>query len=450
MSRPLNPTTNRRTFLKAAAATATVPLIARSGFTTEPPSDRITVGFIGTGNQGMGLLKRVVALPEAQVVAVCDVNRGSYGYKEPEHFYGREPAQKFVNAAYKSSDCAAYADFQELLARDDIDAVFLVVPDHWHAPLTMLAAAAGKAIYCEKPLSLTVAAGREMIDAVQKHQVILQTGSHERSNPVSRFVCEAVRAGKIGEVNRVETVVGYNNKTGPGPGWQPMPVPATFDYKTWLAPAPVAAYHADRCLYRFRFNYDYSGGQVTNYGAHSNDMAQWALGMDRSGPVEIQCLDATFLPAGSLFNTALTSQFRCRYANGVELLCKSGPENVQARFEGSDGWIETGYHGTRASRPELLEGLPEKEVDGLDPPALHMRDFFNAIRQGSALAAPVEVGHSTATLCHIGNIAIRLFGETGSTDVLKWSPTDERFANSDAANAMLARPRRRPWDQVPS
>ncbi len=432
--------TTRRRFLKTAAGLSAAPLFLRTPLSgAAAPSNRLNLAFVGTGNQGMNLLRKAVKLPEARVIAVCDVNRGSFGYKEEKDFYGRQPAQKLVNDAYGNKDCAASADFREVFARPDVDAVFLVVPDHWHAPLTVLAAAAGKDIYCEKPLSLTVVDGREMETAVRKHGRVLQTGSHERSNPISRFVCETVRHGAVGEVKRVVTTVGYNNKVGPGPGWTPEPVPRGFDYETWLGPAPAAPYHHDRCLYRFRFNYDYSGGQITNFGAHSNDMAQWGLGMDGGGPVEVECLDAKFLPQGSLFNTATETKFRCRYANGVELLCVSGPEQVQTRFEGTDGWIETGYKGTRASRDELINNLPEKTAGGLDANQLHMRNFFKAIKTRKDPVAPVEVGRSTANLCHVGNAAIRLFGQTGKSEVLKWDAQAERFANSDAANGLLDR-----------
>ena len=274
-------------------------------------SNRITVGCIGTGNQGYDVMRHFLKMDDAQVVAVCDLNRGSYGYRDEQQFRGREPAQKAVETHYAAKTeskryqgCRAYHDFRDVLARKDIDAVTVVVPDHWHAIMTIAAAAAGKDIYCEKPLSLTIREGQAMIKAVRRHGRILQTGSHERSNPVTRHACELVRNGRIGQLQKVTTFVGYNNKVGPGPGWQPMPVPDGFDYATWLGPRPPAAYHRDRCLYRFRFNYDYSGGQITNFGAHSNDMAQWAMGSDRTGPTKIEFLSATFLPQGSLFNTA--------------------------------------------------------------------------------------------------------------------------------------------------
>lgn len=416
-------------------------------------AERLNVAFIGTGNQGMGLLKRVLNFDLADVVAVCDVNKGSHGYKDPEHFYGREPARELVTQTVAKrknkgtwSGCEAYADFREVLARDDVDAVFLVVPDHWHTPMSVMAAEAGKHIYCEKPLSLTLSEGRDIINAVEKTGVVFQTGSHERSNPASQFVCEAVRNGAIGKVTKVKTVVGFNNKVGPGPGWKPEPVPDGFDYNMWLGPAPEVPYHHDRCLYRFRFNYDYSGGQITNFGAHSCDMAQWGLNRSTSQPVEVICDSAEFLPKGSLFNTATITKFRCKYDDGVELECVSSEPKVQARFEGTDGWMQTGYGGMSASRPELLKGAPPfKPPKGqLDAHSLHMRNFLRSIAGTEELRAPAEVGHASAVVCHLANIAIRRFPEYGA-ERLAWNPETERFTNNESANAMLSRPYRTDW-----
>lgn len=438
---------NRRSFLATSAATLAAANIQPT-FGADGPLTDLRVGFIGVGNQGMGLLKRFLAADLGTVVSVCDVNKGSYGYKEESHFYGREPARDMVNAYYakhrsKGSDntCTATANFEDVLARDDVDAVIIVLPDHWHSQATIAAAEAGKQIYCEKPLSLTVADGRAMVDAVKKNNVLLQTGSHERSNPVSAFVCEKVKAGAIGKVKRVVTKVGYNNKVGPGPGWTPEPVPGTFDYNRWLGPAADVPYHHDRCLYRFRFNYDYSGGQITNFGAHSNDMAHWGLDKDLASPVSIECLNAEFLPEGSLFNTATVTKYRCLYDDGVELLCESGDEKVQVRFESDDAWIQTGYAGTTASDPALLEGLPKKPKGVDDPHTSHMRNFVLAVKGEAELAAPVDVGNASAVLCHLANVVIRRFPEHGQ-QVLDWDGKAERFTNNEDANAMLSRPTR--------
>ncbi len=441
---------HRRQFLKSSAL-ALPMIVPASVFGAAAPGNRITVASIGTGNQGSSVLGKFLRQAAAQVVAVCNVNRGSYGYRDEKQFCGREPAQKMVEDHYarqrqsaRYKGCDALTDFRDVLARADIDAVVIAVPDHWHALMTIAAAKAGKDIYCEKPLSLSIAQGQKMVEAVRRYRRILQTGSHERSNPVTRFACELVRNGRIGQVKKVTTFVGYHNKLGPGPGWKPMPVPEGFDYQTWLGPAPLAPYHKDRCLYRFRFNYDYSGGQVTNFGAHSNDMAQWALATDGSGPVEVECLDAKFLPEGSLFNAATETRFRCRYAGGVELVCEVEKSSVGARFEGSEGMVQVGYGGM-FTRPESLKtskiGAGEIHLYVSND---HVGNFLECIRSRREPAAPVEVGHRSASLCHLGNIAIRLWKQ-GKKKVLTWDPGRERFSNDDDANAMLARPMRGPW-----
>ena len=282
------PSQSRREFIKssALAAAATAPyFVPASVLGAAAPSNRVTLGCIGVGNQGYPVMKRFLENGQCQILAVCDVNRGSTGYKDDKHFYGREPAKQEVESHYAKSresgsykGCQAYNDFRDILSRDDIDAVVIAAPDHWHSIMTVQAAEAGKDIYCEKPLGLTIGDQQAMVKAVRKNGRILQTGSHERSNLNVRRLVEIVQSGAIGKVKRVVANVGRNNKIGPGPGWQPMPVPDGFDYQMWLGPAPEAPYHKDRCLYRFRFNYDYAGGQVTNFGAHSLDMAQWALG----------------------------------------------------------------------------------------------------------------------------------------------------------------------------
>lgn len=270
---------NRRRFLKATAMAVAAPwLVPASVLANHSPSKRINVALIGAGNQSRVDLPNMLRLDDVQVLAVCDVNKGSYGYARPEHFLGREPVQKQVNDFYAKKSgageykgCDAYVDFRDVLARNDVDAVVLTVPDHWHAPMAVLAAKAGKDIYCQKPMTLTVDEGHAMIHAVRKYQRVFQTGSQYRSSAAVRRVCELVRNCRIGEVKRVVSVIS-GAPVGPGPGWQPMPVPEGFDYDSWLGPAPLAPYHAERCLYRFRFHLDYSGGQVTNTGAHSSDI----------------------------------------------------------------------------------------------------------------------------------------------------------------------------------
>ena len=316
---------SRRDMLKRATAAASGAIAAPSVvpatvFGARAPSERIGVGCIGVGNHGIRLVQGFLHAPDARVVAVCDVNTASRGYKTPSQYLGREPARQIVDEHYgrqarsgRVRGCQAARDFREVLARDDVDAVALAVPDHWHAVMTVLAAEAGKDIYCEKPLSLTVADGRAMVRAVRRCGAVLQTGSQERSNPTSRFACELVRNGRIGRLVRIRAYVGPNNRQCPPGAWLPMRVPKGFDYDLWLGPAPWQPYHRDRCLYSYRFILDYSGGQVTNYGAHCIDLAQWGAGTDRSAPIEIEDLGSEF-PRDGLFDTATKVHFRARYA----------------------------------------------------------------------------------------------------------------------------------------
>ncbi|HNQ90230.1 MAG TPA: Gfo/Idh/MocA family oxidoreductase [Verrucomicrobiota bacterium] len=453
----------RRTFLKRAATLSTIAgapwLVPSSVLGANAPGNRITVGFIGCGNQSTIDLPAFLGHDDCQVLAVCDVNTASFGYKTPDQFLGRKPAQERVNAFYAShkasgsyKGCDACNDFREVLARTDIDAVAIVVPDHWHAPMVAMAARAGKDVYCEKPLSLTVSDGQAMVKAVRQHRRILQTGSHYRSSPDYRRACQLVRNGRIGQVKRILTQVAEINAVDPGPGWQPMPVPDGFDYELWLGPAPWAPYHKDRCLYRFRFNLDYSGGQVTNFGAHSNDAAQWALDMDGSGPVEFEDLGSEWPPAGGLYNTATKTAFRARYANGVELVCQTAKPGFGIRFEGSDGWVEYGYQGLK-THPESLKtstfgpndillpvSNPNRTVDaGKYHIPDHVRNFLDSVKSRRDPIEPVEVGHRSASVCHLGNIVMRLKRK------LRWDPAREQFVDDAEANRMLARPIRLPW-----
>jgi len=443
---------SRRDFLKtsAVAVAAAAPYyVPASVFGASAPSNRITMACIGVGNQGFPVMQRFLNHSDCQILAVCDVNRGSHGYKEDKHFYGREPAQKAVEQHYgKQRDsgsykgCEAYNDFREILERDDIDTVVIAAPDHWHSEMTVRAAKAGKDIYCEKPLGLTIDGQQAMVKAVRKNNCILQTGSHERSNPNVQKVVDLVQSGAIGEVKRVFANVGRHNMIGPGPGWKPMPVPDGFDYDLWLGPAAVAPYHKDRCLYRFRFNYDYAGGQITNFGAHTLDMAQWGLGMDDSGPIKVKHVYSTYLPEGSLFNAATFTHFDCQYASGVQLKCVTAEPSVRCVFEGTEGLVRIDNQGRNFLT--IPEGLKEARFGSNVPEVYksnddHQRNFLDCVKTREEPAAPVEVGHRSATVCHLGNIAIRLKKE------LQWDPASEQFVGNDEANALLRRPVRDSW-----
>jgi predicted dehydrogenase len=453
----------RREFLEAAATAATVAsipsILPRSVFGAYAPSNRINVGFIGLGNQSTIDLPAFLRNDDVQVVAVCDVNTASHGYKDESQYLGRKPGLETVNKHYAERTkagtyrgCQAYTDFRELLARDDIDAVAIVVPDHWHAIMTIMAAQAGKDIYCEKPLSLTVEQGREMVKAVQKHNRILQTGSQHRSGPSARLACELVRNGRIGRLERITTTVPVNNAVDPGPGWKPMPVPEGFDYDLWLGPAPWAPYHEGRCFYRFRFNLDYSGGQVTNFGAHAFDVGQWGHGSDRSGPVEFEDSGSEWPVPGSLYNVATKVAFRARYADGVELTCQTIDKGSYTKFEGAEGWVQYSS-GKLQTYPESLRttkiganeihlpiGNPKQTEDRYQnylPD--HVRNFLDCIKTRQEPIGSVELGHRTSSICNLGNIAMRLKRK------IRWDPEKEEILGDSEATALLSRPMRSPW-----
>ena len=436
----------RRNFLKTAGLALAAPwLVPSSVLGANAPSNRVNVALIGAGNQSRSDLPSMLRLDDVQVVAVCDVNRGSYGYARPEHFLGREPVQKQVNAFYAKKTgagqykgCDAYVDFREVLSRGQIDAVMLVVPDHWHALMSVMAAKADKDIYCQKPMTLTVAEGRAMIDAVRRCRRVFQTGSQYRSQARIRRVCELVRNGRIGKVKRVVAAV-PGAPAGPGPGWKPMPVPEGFEYDLWLGPAPTAPYHAERCLYRFRYNLDYSGGQVTNTGAHALDIVQWALGADDTGPVEFEDLGAVWPPKGHLYNTAIKTAFRARYAGGIELICRTQDPGFGVRFEGTEGWIDYSARKITSQPESLLDSAIGPQEVHLPQSDNHYRNFIEAVKSRRDPIEPVEVGHRTASLCHLGNIAMRLRRK------LRWDPAKEEFPADEEANRMLSRPRRDPW-----
>lgn len=451
---------NRREFFGKAAGAAVgalcFPYIVSASVLSKAinvaPSNRITMGFIGVGGMGTNNMRGFMANSDVQVVAVCDVVKTSdqyghwykRGWKGP--WFGREAARNIVEEHYAGQKesgafkgCTAYLDFRELLAREDIDAVCITTPDHWHAIPTIMAAKAGKDIYCEKPLSLTIAEGRAMVEAVRRYGVVFQTGSQHRSKEITRFACELVRNGRIGEVKRVVTSLGPHSRRFPVDTWEPMPVPEWFDYDMWLGPAPWAPYHKHCCLYTFRFIIDYSGGETTNTGAHKFDIVQWGLGTELTGPLEIEDLGSEF-PQTGLFDTVSKIHFRARYANGVELICNpKGLNGVAARFEGTEGWLEAGWSTLRTYPESLKDSVIGQNEIRLYKSNDHKRDFLNCVRTRRVPIAPVEVGHRSASVCHLGNIAMTLRSK------LRWDPQNERFINNEQANQMLSRAMRSPW-----
>jgi predicted dehydrogenase len=410
------------------------------------PSNRVTMGFIGTGNEGTGDIKRFLKNDKVQVIAVCDVNRESDGYWNGA-VGGREPARRIVDAWYAEQSpsgeyagCAAYSDFREMLARDDLDAVEVATPDHWHALMVIAACRAGKDVYCQKPLSLTVAEGRAMCNAVREYDRIFQTGSQQRSDPHFRRACELVRNGRIGKLHTVRCGLpsGRPDLGKTGGRKRPEPVPDGFDYDLWLGPAPYASYAPARCHVNFRWIYDYSGGMLTDWGGHHPDCAHWGMGADDTGPIEIRNAKGIF-PPDELWNTASEFYFEAVYADGVTLII-SDQEPSGVTWEGTDGWVWADRGSHRASSEEILNSEIGPGDLHLYRSDNHYRTFIDCVLSRNETPAPVEAAHRSITVCHLGNIAMRLGRKS-----LRWDPVTEQISDDKEANAMLSRPYREPW-----
>lgn len=404
----------------------------------DAPSTKRNIGFIGTGNNGTNWMRMFLRDDRVRVVAVCDVNREGAGYWDGT-VRGREPAREIVNGHYGDNACQAFSDFRELLERADADAVYIATPDHWHAIIAIAAARAGKDIYCQKPLSLTVREGRAMSDAVRTAGVIWQTGSQQRSDRNFRRVCEAVRNNRLGKVHtvRVGLPAGRPDYGRTAHLTEPAPVPDGFDYDMWLGPAPEAPYAPARVGVNFRWVSDYSGGQVTDWGAHHLDIAQWGLGMDASGPIAIRSARGRF-DEHPIYDTATEYRFECEYGSGVRLICSS-KERPGVRFDGQNGWAwaNRGAHEASA-RHVVTEPLGRGETR-LYRSANHVTNFIDSCFSREPTVAPVEAAHRSVTIAHLGNIALR----TGRD--LRWDPGSERIIGDAAASGMLERPYRGDW-----
>jgi len=433
----------RREFIKgvsvAAAGIAGLPAIipssARGAGGAVPPSERIVMGCIGVGGQGTGNMHAFLGRRDMQVISVCDVDANH-----------RNRAAGQVNSRYRNKDCAAFNDFRELLANDTVDAVTVCTPDHWHGLASIAAATAGKDIYCEKPLTNTIAEGKAVFEAVRRYGRVLQTGSHERSRPNARLACELVRNGRIGKLHTIEINLPCNQGhhmavRNDKSVHAEMPIPKGFDYNMWLGHCPDAPYTQKRCHFSWRFVLDHGGGEMTDRGAHVIDLGQLGNGTDHTTPVSYQAT-GTLPEAGSnLWNTFFNYKFECMYANGVRMIGTSdSPRGV--KFVGDDGWIFIHVHGgnLRASDPNILRqrvGAEELQI-GRSPG--HHADFINCIKSRGTPMASVEIGYHTAVICHLLNISIQLDGRK-----LKWDPQQGKVIGDEQANRMLTRPMRSPW-----
>ncbi len=421
--------TSRRKFVRNSSivlGTTMIPGVLRARAGTVAPSDQVRVGVIGCNGMGFQNLLSALKIPEVECGALCDVDASVLNRRanEVEQRTGTRPN--------------LYPDFRELLDDDGIDAVIIGTPDHWHCLIMAMACEAGKDVYVEKPLANSIGECGLMIAAAERHGTVVQAGQWQRSGSHWSDAAAYVQSGEIGRIRLVKAWA-YQGWMKAIPVKPDEPVPDGVDYDMWLGPAPDAPYHIDRCLYRFRFLLDYSGGQVTNTGAHSNDIVQWALGLDGTGPVEFEDLGAKWPPVGHLYTTAMKTAFRARHANGVELVCRTQDPGFGARFEGTDGWIQYTYNKIQASSEEILKSEIGPDELRLPVSKNHYRNWLDCVKSRQEPIEPVEVGHSTASICHCGNIAMRLGRK------VQWDPKTETFVDDKEANEMLRRPYRGQW-----
>ena len=435
--------TNRRDFLKkvsaaavgAAVGAAGLPLfipakaLGRSGVVA--PSDRITIGCIGMGGMGMGNMESFLGKPEAQIVAVCDV--------DAKH---RTRARLAVEQRSGKKGIAEYNDFRDLLARGDLDAVSIATPDHWHALIATAAAKQGLDIYGEKPLGYTIAEGRAIVDAVERYGIVWQTGSWQRSVRNFRHACELVRNGRIGKVHTVRVGLPGGYSVSEQGGSYPTAVPDWFDYDMWLGPAPRVPYCPNRCHWNFRWISDYSGGQLTDWAGHHCDIAQWGMGTELTSPVEIEGLGDFPRSKDGLFDTAKSYRFVCTFKEGFTMIVadqSQQPKGMGVQFEGSDGWIWVDREGFDASPKSVMTSVIGPDEIHLYRSDDHHQNFLDCVRSRGETVTPAKIAHRSIMIGHLGLIAMKLGRK------VRWVPETERFVDDSGADRLLSRPMRSPW-----
>ena len=401
----------------------------------ESPNSRIVMGAIGTGGRGRGIMNNAMGQKGVEMIAACDVDK--------RHL--NQGANQIKNRR-KGADVKKYSDFRKLLDNSDIDAVTIGTPDHWHTLIAIDAMRKGKDVYCEKPLTLTVAEGIQLVKVAKETGKILQTGSQQRSEYGGKFrlACELVRNGRIGKLSTIETRIGSNPTS---PELPEAEVPEGLDWDFWLGPAPKVPYYYKRNgrrawtngHYEFRWWYAYSGGKMTDWGAHHNDIAQWALDMDESGPVMVESEGKQPSKKPNQYNCHENFKVTYTYDNGVKVICTSGGQNG-VKFNGENGWIFVSRGKIEASDPKLLKEPLSKDAVRLYHSTNHMGNFMDCVRSRKQPTCNPVVGHRSVTVCHIGAISLRLGGRK-----LKWDPKKEQFAGDKEANAMLSREMRGEW-----
>jgi len=436
-----NKNIDRRKFIKTASAMAagaigfpyivSASALGKAG--TVAPSNRIVMGAIGVGEQGNGVLGNFLNQSDAQVVAVCDVDKGR-----------RDRTAQRVDQHYQKKGCAAYNDFRKLLARDDIDAVLIATPDHWHVLCATAAAKAGKDMYMEKPLGLNVAEGQALQATVYRYGTVFQFGTQQRSSVQFRRACELVRNGRIGKLHTINV-------------WAPPSVAGGstkgLDYDMWIGPAPFRQYTHDRCASEWEkkfwwFNSDYCLGWISGWGIHPVDIALWGAASLLAGPIEVE--GTGLFPNEGLCDTATYWNVKLNYASGVTMNFLSDPPPKEwsnrytkiidhgTAFEGTEGWIHVNRNEVNVS-DESIKPLYSNNDIKLYESTNHARNFLDCVKSRAKTICPIEEAHQADIVCQISDIAIRLKRR------LKWDMEKEMFIGDDIANRMLSRSMRSPW-----
>jgi predicted dehydrogenase len=427
---------SRRDFVKRSAAlvagTFVLPqIIPSSAFgmgRRTAPSDRIVIGSIGVGSQGMSNMLDFLKFKEAvQFVAVCDVDKRHLAR-----------AKQTIDLANKNSDCRSYGDYKEFLEKEKLDAVSIALPDHWHGIIYSAAANKKINVYGEKPICRTIKDGQDIVNAVKKNNIIWQTGSWQRSLTNFRRGAELAINGRAGKIKYIEVGLPDGNK---GIGTPPvMPVPAELDWDMWLGPALKVPYRGIS-HWDWRWILDYSGGQLTDWAGHHIDIANWGAGLEHTGPVEIS--GKGVYPVEGIFNVPVEYDILCKYANGIEMRVANAsrlPMRMGTTWHGDLGWIHVDRGDIiSASDPKILqEVIGENEIH-LYKSENHWQNFIDSVRSGKPAIAPVEVAHRAISVALLGEIAMT----TGQT--IKWNPEKEEIIGNPRASRLMSRPYRQPW-----
>jgi len=425
-----NTRTTRRDFCRRAAFLSAAPYCITSAALgnqqTPPASERIAVGLIGLGGHGVGRnLKMFLGQPDAQPVALCDVDprRIEVGLRTVQQGRG------------KDFTCQQTKDWREVIDRDDVDAVMISTADHWHVALSVAAIRAGKDVICEKP-TYSIAEGRLLADTVERYGAVFQTSTEDRSISLYHRMAELVRNGRLGKLQKIYVQL-PGGPGGPGDP-KPKPVPEGLDWDMWLGPAPEKPYREGLHTFHWRWNRDYSGGNLTDWGAHQLDTVQWANDTERTGPIEVEGTGRRH--ESGLYDVYYDYHLVYRYAGGVELHVDSGGTGL--KFEGTDGWVgNTGWRRPlEASSKDILETkIGPDELHLFTCPQGEHRNFLDCVKSRRDPYFPAEVGHRCSTVAHIGNIAMDLGRK------LKWDPEKEEFKNDETANRKRGRAMREPW-----